>query len=847
MISKKWKSYTPNLFIEYLQTLRGEIDCFELYNSLIPLAKEDPKHVKNLAEAAILHFHSSDCSDETLLFMELLARCNFALGDLKETIEAVTCITNFKNVSTENIALDLAQDIIDGADSFGVSFDQITNVYKQIEFVFRKYEKYDVIINIYLNAASMYSGHNAHQSAYRCIHDAENLSLEINSVSLLAKCKYIAMTVACEEPDFEWAVNAGLDSLRLYTLSNDLPPPYLHSNLALAYMNIGKLDLAIGCFNKTLEYSDIDNEVLANVLINLSTCLRKKGDIEEAVKLIERIEKIEGLDEYNELQLEIMLSASKTYISRSKNDKLPQRLKKAAYHLQKILSRTLRLHFRRGIRERYIKRFEEIMRALPNDGDAKDVLHAMVTTHGNSMGDWLAILQWLEELRTDTTIRADILQDLSTNLENIRRAGAPHLFGFSEKYDDPWEVMQYGKYWDELSQLCLKINKPELSFPLKTANIENITELCFRRMEEGHCLVFITYAGENPLLWYFIRGKYKKIMLPIKDVLAWHKALMLYSDNSINRSEFTQSLSAFIESISPLLEMVFIDIADNDCISIRYITDSFADLPLIVSALNNSTLSKKMINGDFHIRSVPALFETYRDSTQFHSISSIISTNCDLLLPPYEASLLSQTSHIPQSKVIVSNERRELNTLIGDSNILSISTHGNPLGLYSDAYFAKLGNSNERHIISVENLQIYAPDLKLRLVLLNACFSGSRSMRNFQKRFITNDSVVLANLFLLNRKAISLSSLWKISDTASYVLTHYIGEGINNDLNESQALASAIAKLHLTDLNTVLKILTTSLPEDVSTKACERLKSAPQNGMFSSPYFFGGLMIHGLL
>ncbi len=189
----------------------------------------------------------------------------------------------------------------------------------------------------------------------------------------------------------------------------------------------------------------------------------------------------------------------------------------------------------------------------------------------------------------------------------------------------------------------------------------------------------------------------------------------------------------------------------------------------------------------------------------------------------------------------------DLEDIMGKYDALIVSTHGHSLKFFADAYFAHLGTLEHPHPIGVAALQVAAPNLQLRLALVNTCFSGTRSSRNTQKEFRTSDSVALPNLFLLNRKAIALAGTWKISDTACFTLTHLVGEGLKLGLEPSNAVSRAIAKVRMSTRTSVTSILENGLPESLHAEALRRISGAPEVGMFSNPYFTAGFTVHGLL
>jgi hypothetical protein len=86
-----------------------------------------------------------------------------------------------------------------------------------------------------------------------------------------------------------------------------------------------------------------------------------------------------------------------------------------------------------------------------------------------------------------------------------------------------------------------------------------------------------------------------------------------------------------------------------------------------------------------------------------------------------------------------------------------------------------------------------------------------------------------------------------MSDTASFMFASLVGSGLANQLAPSAALAKAIAELRNLTKPAVLRTLEANLDTTTLANVAERLQKAPDRGMFSNPYFSGGLVMYGLL
>ncbi len=66
--------------------------------------------------------------------------------------------------------------------------------------------------------------------------------------------------------------------------------------------------------------------------------------------------------------------------------------------------------------------------------------------------------------------------------------------------------------------------------------------------------------------------------------------------------------------------------------------------------------------------------------------------------------------------------------------------------------------------LSYELLQSTSYKMKHKLVLLNACYSGALTNRNYYKLFRTHELLGYPQAFLLNRQSMVIAASWTIVD-----------------------------------------------------------------------------------
>ncbi|UVL50501.1 CHAT domain-containing protein [Pseudomonas sp. B21-036] len=843
-----WNDISPSNFKKYLlkdgYKKRGQTPT-GIYNTIMKMTVDDLGLAISKAGIALEVFTKKNNANEILLFLELLARCYFMLSDLTKVSKTIRKITKLAHPSSKSVALELTQLMISHPEDFGISYDNHPNVFKEAAIILHHYNEKETIAELHLKSAIIYSHHGATQAAYRNIADAERLSDELQSLYLKAKCYDTATIVSCADGDFDDAIKFGRLSLRLYRETGMACPARLYSNIGMAHMNKGHAKVAAKYFGRVLNTEKITTTAKVGVMINMIDCFRRLADFDKAQEMIKSANEALEDQDFPEESLGLSISAAKVAAEQGDINRLVQDLKKASTGIDEMLKGSLRLHHRREVRARYFVNMESLLSYLPEHGEATASLPPLLAIRGNAMADWLAILEWAEKLKG--RISDSLEGKVNDILLRIRDFGAPHIMGFQEKYDDAWEVRNPVTAWDELSQICRELKLSGLELPLDHANTCSQLKLCQSRLSEGHCLVFTTKSEGKTKIWAFIAENYWRTEVCDEIINEWHAAQLQYATENISRATFTSALNIILTVLAEKLDPIIEKIAHFKCRSVRYISDSRLDLPMTQLALRNPRLSSRMLAGEFHVRTVPCLTECKSDNGSLKSVVAISDPGEDLVLAPFEASAFADSAGLKLSENIVADSKGGLTKLIGSDDIVIVSTHGSSLELFTDAYFAKLGSLDTSHVISVDSLQRSAPEFKAKLVILNACHSGSKSTRNYQKSFKTNDFVTIPTLFLLNRKSISLASDWKVSDTASFMISCLMGENIKDGFNPYSAAARTISQLPNLTLPTVLSKLKEHLPESAYTKVENRLSLAPEKGMFLHPYFTAGLAIYGLL
>ncbi|WP_243614828.1 tetratricopeptide repeat protein [Shimia aestuarii] len=822
-------------------------DFIGLYNALVAFADSDPARVASISEKVAETVLERSRLREAILFWEMRARILTQVGDLHGLFVTLNRMADEDSSDdTRDIVVELADAASKSSDNFGNSLDQRPRVFSRVMDIYIRFGLKERIAKLHLEAATLYSRHGQSQAAYRSLSDAEEIAIDVESQSLLAEVYSTSVSVACEEGDHDWATRVGEKALSLWRDLAEQPPVSLLSNMGLARMRVDDIEGA-QCYYKRALDAEPEDDLAAQIKINLAVCQRVSGQFDEALETILEAEASLATTSNIEARLEVALVAAKISLELDMYSDATSQLKLASVLLDRILRPVLRLHHRRGLRERYIPRIEGMLDQLPSEGKADNVLPMLAAVRTNALADWLSILDWANTTAARGEVDEKESGALLEVMQKLRNFGAPHLFGFREKYDDAWSPMNGGEAWDELASISLHLeNRGVSNSPTESASLEVVLDTCHSRLRQGHALMFVTYASDEPTIWCVVGEQYGSARIPLELLVKWKKALLDHASNSINRANFNGKILALLEDFSRYLDPMLDWVSSKGSQSIRYIQDFSDSLPVTSIALRNAGCAARMKHGDFHVRIVSALYPAIEDEDAVSTIVSISSPNDDLMLSPFEGSVFAAEWSSIVHKKFDADDDKALEAL-ASADVVLISSHSAPFQFYTDPYFATMGGAESRHIIGVEALQMHAPDFQARLVMLNACHSGSGLARNYQRRFRSSDLVTYPALFTLDRRAIVSAGAWAMSDTVSFLHTKLASDGLRNGMKPYEALARSIATLPQLTKAEARTILSQVPDENVREEAIKRISSGPSKGMFSQPYVSGGVAIHGLL
>lgn len=629
------------------------------------------------------------------------------------------------------------------------------------------------VVECYISAAYFFSDNDSYQSAIDVLNDAleylgENKSLDNEAELEILTVKHGICIVS---EDYASAIeiwNKLLEGCEEIGIS---PADTLILNHATLLMQLDEFDDAIKLYLEILSREDFEVKRKAIISSNISACYREKGDRNTASKYMRDTRKILkelGDDSFDDdFLLEIELIDAKNNVFYGDQVALLKCLSSFACRMNKTLRNIFKIHYRRGVRSRYVGRFEHLIASIAETGTAEDIIPLLALSRVNQSSDWLSILKWKEDI--SSIVSHDELMKLSETIERLASYGAPHLYGFAEKYDnalygnndDPWD-----SFISQAEELRFKYN---INSPYHYTSMECVSTLLFDRIKEGYALIFDFSASQSKLIT-ISDGCYIMENIPEKEGRDFFFELNKFRGGNNNRADFNQALINYQTTLIYNLTNS-IAILENSSRGVIFFPSKMDFLPLNTLLIGNEKIRNKILLGEFEIRSCLCLHPK-DESYEIHSCLGMVESVTNLEYDKTEIQHFMNTAGL-NGEIISPAEQKDFFERAAAYDSIVISQHGFSASLFTDPVFADLaGPHAERSALSYENLQSYSYKMNYKLVLLNACYGGALVNRNYFKLFRTHELLGYPQAFLLNRKSTVIAASWTIVDRYNALMMH---------------------------------------------------------------------------
>jgi hypothetical protein len=718
------------------------------------------------------------------------------------------------------------------------------------------------------DAAYFFCSFEAFQPAYRVLSDAQEIALKNELLEEQARIFDVQATVAFYENDFKYAIAHYEKSISLFIHLNKAIPEYVYSNLATAKLNISDFSGAKEIYNEILKQKATQKHQIENViLINLSICQRETGEIQAAVENIQQV--INNLDVNSDLEvsIEAYLVATKLFIKIGEFEKAQNYLYESILFIDKNIASINRLHYRRAIRDKYCARIKALLHDIPKDFFNNKSLAILAFLKCNTYTDWVALLDWCDDCFNDTSFPNLLRIELKENLESVIQLGAPVLYGFREKYDDPFEAptdnienekskrlleaTDYSLPWNKFNLSLHKVKKEtNKSHPYNYARVLNLVGVLRKKLSGNSALLFILTGKDYCYFYYIASNDVNILKANVQPILEFHVSLIKYRSKEINYIEFIRDLNKTIDFLNKSVSYIADSILTSQPKELLIFPDLYTDnLPLVAAILSNSDIRKHVKSNNFSIKVCPIIYPQKERKPRFKNFLGLYDSHSGLPLINDELNSSSQLNTIEKRTL---SDLREANLDyssddLSDADIIHISMHGSPISNFTDPIFASISGPELSNSLSLEEINLHFFKYNYELAIINACDSSDKVSKNYFKIFKSNELIGYSTSLLLNRKASVISLGWPTMDLVCFVFSflYYKNLSINKNIYYSYVL-SLIDLIDL-DVDGIIDILSNIQNDELRNKKIEIFNKVNQRNPFNTPYCYGSFILSCLL
>lgn len=368
--------------------------------------------------------------------------------------------------------------------------DHVPNILYEVVRLYRHLGMIEKAIENLIIAAYLFADFGAFQPAYHSLGEAEDLARDNKLLQEYSDVVSATYSVCLSEGDHAYAEIMWPTLKQKYVELGKPVPKHLAANRATLLFQTGDHLAAREAFEEVLadiEPGDEFDEERSKILINLSACLRELGEhalsdarMAAARRLLSTFEDVDP-----EHPLEAELIAARNAVAKGDLVEAASCLNRAAKSLDAGVGLVEKLHYRRGLRERYVPRIERLLASLAVTGRAADVIPVIAATRANRVSDWLYFLEWAEMLAAK--LSPEEKEELDLLVDHLAQHGSPHLFGYLEKYDDPMSAMPKPDPWRDIAEYADKTSAPRCQAPLPERNLRAHCEDPRRKVGRGIC------------------------------------------------------------------------------------------------------------------------------------------------------------------------------------------------------------------------------------------------------------------------------------------------------------------------------------------------------------------------
>lgn len=762
-------------------------------------------------------------------------------GDIARITRYLERLVDITEEHKTNVEAARAAELVGTQLPGNVHADHVQHVLHQVIRLHLSADAFGDAIQTMLVSASLFTDFRAFQTAYRTLVEAERLAREHHLAKELTEVLMALHSTCMIEGDLAYAdrVWEGL-SEAFEKRGQPIPTPLILNRATRRFWD-DQFESARQTFEEVIARDDLPETMRAGVLSTLSACLRELGDRTSSDQRMTQarvfMEKIPKMDPEHGLELELI--AAKNAVTWGDFPEACDCLRRAISRLDDTVDLVEKLHYRRGLRERFIPRIENILVRLPRTGNASDVLAVIAGTRSNRLSDWLHFLAWTRRLKSKLT--GSEAGELDKLVLTVANHGAPHLMGFREKYDDPLAENMLPDPWRKVAEYADRMCElHDVDRPFERATAAEAELLIQDRLDEGYAvLVNLLTADKKALL--IVGDRYMLCDLPESETAAFAVALYSQRQSPGQSKPLAIAANAYQAALLTSLKDALDEVAAQNCRGLLFVPDRMDLTPINLVLLCHEPTRKRMAAGLFSVSTCLALYPAHDTYVSPKVALGILEEESGLTYDQADLKAFFEGSGT-YATILNKPTWDEFSSQMEKSDTLVLAHHGMSIGVFTDPAFADMGGPHQDTVMSVSRLQEVAYRWPHRVAVLGTCHSGGSVNHNFQGKFKSHDLMGFPSLFLLNGKAEVVASSWAIMDRFNLVFTALFAPALR-DMRPAAAASHALASLIEMSDDEFTAYLSSAFPEDHRL-----LQAAKQlNVLRRQPYCYGAYQTYTLL
>ncbi|MDN3578272.1 tetratricopeptide repeat protein [Chitinimonas viridis] len=720
--------------------------------------------------------------------------------------------------------------------------DHVPNVLYEVVRLYSHLGEIDKAIENLIAVAYLFADFGAFQPAYHSLGQAEALAREHRLLQPYADAVTALYAICILEEDHAYAEQIWPELVQMYSELGSPVPTHLAVNRGTFLFQTGHHQLARNAYEEVLAAMPPCDAARPMALMNLSACLRELGELslsEERMSVARALmSSCENVDP--EYLLELELIASKNAIGRSDPAEAVACLHRAVLHLDAAVALVEKLHYRRGLRDRYIRRIEWLLARLPVTGNAMDVVPVIAATRANRVSDWLHFLEWTAALALKLSPQER--DELNRLVDRLAGEGSPHLFGLLEKYDDPMSAISKPDPWREIAEYADKVSAlHNVSRPFQDATSERRAATIYERLNEGYAILVNMLTADHKIL--LILGKrYVLCELPEAQSRGFHWALVQHRQEPGKAQVLAHAVGEYKKALLDALAPVLNELTEESCKGVIFIPDGMDLTPINLVMVGHPGIRARMATGEFDVRTCIALHPAKRVAGAPTACLGILESGSGLQYARTDVE--GFFTGVRAVGTLMENPGwDEFAHRMASTDALVLSHHGSSVGLFRDPFFADMAGHDTTSIMSLMRLQSATFRWPHRVVVLGTCHSGSLVNRNYQKTFRAHELMGFPVVFLLNGRSEVLAASWAVLDRFNLLLTTLFAPGLR-EAHPSCAISTALSKLVNLPSEELPALLLRAFPS--GTQISHSLLSQIDN-LRQQPFCYGAYQTYTLL